>query len=88
MFFFFFFFTCVVIVVFVTNKKKKKKKRRNILKHSLVRDDFLLLMLNYTIEVFCRSIENSMQQRFIALPRLAMFTFTPAKIQACVTHAS
>ena len=31
---------------------------RNILKHSLVRGGFILLMLNYTIEVFYRSIEN------------------------------
>ena len=46
-------------------------------------------MLNYTIEVSYRSIENSMQQqRSIVPPRLAMFTFTPAKIQACVTRAS
>ena len=65
------------------------QRRRNILNYSLVRDGFILLMLNYTIEVFHRSIENAMQQqRSIAPLRLAMFTFTPAKIQACVIRAS
>ena len=34
------------------------KQRCDILKHSLVRDGFILLMLNNTIEVLYRSIEN------------------------------
>ena len=38
---------------------------------------------------FLSILVNSMQQqRSIVPPRLAMFTFTPAKIQACVTRGS